>query len=279
MRAVLPRLVVVCLLALAPGACSGNPGCGGIKDPAACTRVLFIGNSYTYVNDLPSVFASLAGSGGHRVETGVLAEAGWTLAQHVGSPDTRTKLRSARWNLVVLQEQSEIPSVERLRQGQMYPAARTLVRMVRDAGAQPLFFVTWGHRDGWPQDGLPDYAGMQGAVDDGYLAIAGEQHAALAPVGLAWSVLVRQKAGTSLWQADGSHPTTTGTYLAACVFYATVFKHSPRGLAYHSDLSGAEAARLQDVAGAIALEIPPPRPSPQGGGTSLWLLDSPGSWT
>ena len=43
-----------------------NPGCA--PPPTPCTRVFFLGNSYTSVNDLPATFASLAWSGGHRVE-------------------------------------------------------------------------------------------------------------------------------------------------------------------------------------------------------------------
>ena len=81
-------------------------------------------------------------------------------------------MRSAKWNIVVLQEQSQIPAVDQFRQQQMYPAARTLVAMARDASAQPVFFLTWAHRDGWPENGLDDYGSMQAAIDDGYLAIA-----------------------------------------------------------------------------------------------------------
>jgi hypothetical protein len=138
----------------------------------------------------------------------------------------------------------------------MYPAARTLVAMVRHAGARPMFFITRAHRDGWPEDGLADYSSMQGAIDDGYLAIAGEQHAAAAPVGYAWQTLFGQEASPGLWQDDGSHPTEKGTYLAACVFYAAIFQESPKGLTYHSDLSDDEASTLQQIAAATVLGGP-----------------------
>jgi hypothetical protein len=157
---------------------------------------------------------------------------------------------------VVLQEQSQIPAVDQLRRTQMYPAARTLVAMVRQAGAQPIFFLTWAHRDGWPENGLPDYSSMQSAIDGAYLAIAGEQRAAVAPVGYAWQAQLGQESSPGLWQDDGSHATRKGTYLAACVFYATIFRESPRGLTYHDDLSDAEASRLQEIAGATVLTEP-----------------------
>jgi hypothetical protein len=250
------RLLIVFALLLPQFGCSGNPGCGSPGASAACTRVLFIGNSYTYVNDLPTTFASLANSGGRHIETGMLAEGGSTLAAHAASSATATTLASARWNIVVLQEQSEIPSVDQFRQMQMYPAARQLTRMVRDAGAQPMFFLTWAHRDGWPANGISGYAGMQTAIDDGYLAIAAEQHAAVAPVGYAWSTVLGEEADAGLWQDDGVHPTAKGTYLAACVFYAAIFRQSPQGLGYHADLRDDEAARLQTIAADVVLGHP-----------------------
>jgi len=220
-----------------------------------CTRVFFIGNSYTSVNDLPTVFADLAWSGGHRVHTGVQAPGGWKLADHDTS-DTGSTLSASRWNFVVLQEQSEIPSDKNLRETYMYPAAQDLVLMARNAGAEPMFFLTWAHRNGWPAYNLPDYSSMQSAIDDGYLTIAGQQHAAVAPVGYAWMSLVDRESDPGLWQDDGSHPTEKGTYLAACVFYASIFLTSPTGLNYHAGLSNADALDAQQAAATTVLGDP-----------------------
>ena len=203
---------------------TANPGC---ETAVRCTRVLFLGNSYTSVNDLPDMLARLAWSGGRRMEIAAQAPGGWTLLDQVSSPETARLLTSARWDYVVMQEQSEIPSVESFRQSEMYPAVRRLVTMIRSAGAAPLLFVTWGHRAGWPQNGMPDYVSMQAAIDDGYRAIAAELHVPMAPVGPAWLQVVAQGSSPGLWQDDGSHPTAAGTYLAAAVFYAALFDDEP----------------------------------------------------
>jgi hypothetical protein len=113
--------------------------------------VLFIGNSYTYVNDLPGTFAVLAKAGGHPIHTGMVAPGGWTLAEHLNSPQALSALQSSKWDFVVLQEQSEIPAMETARWRDMYPAARALVEKIRQTGAQPVFFLTWAHRDGLPE--------------------------------------------------------------------------------------------------------------------------------
>lgn len=230
-----------------------NPGC---ISGAPCTRILFLGNSYTSVNDLPYVFAALAWSGGRRVDTAVIAPGGWTMADHAGDPDTQTTLAASRWDWVVLQEQSEVPAVESDRQSLMYPGARQLVGEVRNAGAQPLFYETWGHRDGWPAAGFPDYQSMQTAIDAAYEFIAHEQNAALAPVGRAWNEIVNDDPNPGLWQSDGSHPTAKGTYLAACVLYAAIFGASPVGLGYHQWITGADADEDQRAAAGVFPGLP-----------------------
>jgi lysophospholipase L1-like esterase len=229
----------------------GNPGCG--LPLVTCTRVLFVGDSYTYVNDLPTTFANLAWSAGERVETQTLADGGETLAGHVADAATASTIDAQTWNTVVLQDQSENPASPAYRQTEMYPAATQLVALIRHAGEQPLLFLTWGHQSGWPQDGLPTYATMQAAVDQGYIGLAAELAVPIAPVGAAWQTVVTAQASPELWQGDGVHPTTAGTYLAACVFFATIFRRSPVGLNYVDGLPKSEAAMLQRVAAMTAL--------------------------
>jgi hypothetical protein len=184
------------------------------------------------------------------------AQGGWTLADHVKSSDTQNALNSKKWTYVVLQEQSQIPSVEQSRTDSMYPAARTLVREVKDTGAAPLFFLTWAHHDGWPEYGMKSYESMQVQINTGYDGIAQELNVTVAPVGSAWMAAVRAHPELTLWQGDGSHPTIEGTYLAACVFYAAIFKESPVGLKYRAGLSKDIATTLQTIASKTVLNSP-----------------------
>jgi hypothetical protein len=239
-------LLTVCLMLL-------SSSCSQRCSDDSCLRVLFVGNSYTFVNDLPAVLTALARSGDHQIETGMLAEGGWTLANHADSADTSAKITSEKWDFVVLQEQSQWPAMQQARTSQMYPAARTLVTQVENSGADPIFFVTWAHRDGWPENGMQTYEDMQLQINRGYFDIANELGARMAPVGFAWAKTVKEHPEISLWQADGSHPSIQGTYLAACVFYAALFKESPEGLSEHAHLSADEAKILQEIAADVVL--------------------------
>jgi hypothetical protein len=212
-----------------------------------CVRVLFLGNSYTYVNDLPTVFRDLARTAGQNVETSMVASGGETLAQHAASSDSVNAINGSHWQFVILQEQSEIPSIESIRQTQMYPAARSLVATVRSDGATPILLETWAHQAGWSDYGL-SYSAMQAAIDQGYGSIAGELKVSVAPAGQAWQAVVREDPGIVLWQSDGSHPTPAGTYLAACALYTRIFGPCPVGSSYTDGLSSAVAGVLEAIA-------------------------------
>ena len=219
-----------------------------------CLKILFIGNSYTYENDLPNTFASLARSGNHQVQTAMLAQGGWTLTDHLASTEFSEAMQFEQWDYVILQEQSQIPSVEASRTQSMYPAARALVERIRENGAQPIFFETWGHRNGYSENGMSNYEAMQYELNQGYTRIASELDSSLAPVGLAWFRALTENPSLELWRADGSHPSEQGTYLAACVFYATIYHESPQGLSYRGNIPEDIARQLQDAAHSVLLD-------------------------
>ena len=245
----LKRWFVICLFALTLSACSLTP----CSDDPACKRVLFIGNSYTYVNDLPNTLVKLAKSGNQRLEIGMAAPGGWSLSDHLKSNDTLNAIKASKWNYVVLQEQSQIPASDPIRNSEMYPSARGLAGKIKEAGAGLILFDTWGHKAGWPENGMPTYEGMQHAINYGYLTLAQQLNASVAPVGYAWLAVWRQNPKLNLWQDDGSHPNEMGTYLAACVFYTVLFHKSPVGLT-SGNLSSADAAILQNIAADTVLK-------------------------
>ena len=242
-------LIVCVLLALAVCGCSPN----NCNDDPACVGVLFIGNSYTFVNDLPNTLVKLAQSAGNRLEIGMAAQGGWMLSDHLKSAETLNMLKTSRWSFVVLQEQSMLPANEAARNTQMYPAARELASRIKAAGAKPILFVTWAHKDGWPENGNPNYESMQFAIDDGYMRLGQQLPATLAPVGYAWLALHQQNPQLNLWQEDGSHPNQLGTYLAACIFYTVIYHKSPEGLNYQGNLSSENAKLLQNIAAETVL--------------------------
>lgn len=186
--------------------------------------VLFVGNSYSF--GVPRAFSKLAKAAGQQVRVGHSTFGGWTLERHAGNDSTLKKIREGRWDIVVLQEQSEIPSKSpRKCAALMFPALRQLVTEVRNHGAIPVLYQTWGRRDGDRHIRHDDFAAMNRRLREGYQAAA--RHVGgivVVPVGDAWEREISNGRSGELFMPDGSHPTQLGSDLNASVFYETFFR-------------------------------------------------------
>ncbi len=237
-------------------------GCGSSEQPAPVSlagptlRILFIGNSYTYVNDLPHLFAQLAASGHHGVEVDSVVAGGWSLAQHANTAGTLSKISESKWDYVVLQDQSYLPALAEQRNKEFEPSVRYLDHAIREDGAKTLLYMTWGRQKGLPEQGFSDFDSMQTQLTNAYLGVAQELKIPVAPVGEAWKAAIGHDPGLALWADDGSHPSVMGTYLTACVFYASIYQTSPVGLDFRAGLSAGQAKALQTAAFETVLTDP-----------------------
>ena len=180
--------------------------------------VLFIGNSYTYFNVMPNMVAQLAADAGNELDWKMVAPGGWRLEQHSRNPETLEAINRATWTDAVLQDHSmgAIEAPESLRQ-----YGSDLVRRVKDIEARPVLYLTWARQHS---------PGTQAAITTGYLALAAETGATVAPVGMAWRRALAGIPDLILHTEDQSHPNPIGSYLAACVFSGVLFGASPAGL-------------------------------------------------
>ena len=219
--------------------------CGSTFAAERPLRVFFIGNSYTFVNDLPGVLIGLAeASQGRKLLTGQYTPGGYTLDQHVKDGKAVEAIKRQQWDVVVLQEQSILPVVAPVK---MYSAARKLHETIQGQKAETLLYLTWA-RKAQPR--------MQEGLTQVYFAIAKELRANVAPVGAAWQSVMQEYPTLNLYMEDGSHPSPEGTYLAACVFYAVLLGENPVGLPAEVTrgrttllkIDPVSAARLQRVA-------------------------------
>lgn len=224
-------------------ATSGRPG----------LRVLFVGNSLTYENSMPSLVQRLAAAddGARPIFTVQYVAGGWTLSE-AARDRPLAGLLGRRWDFVVLQEQSQVPALPRAHLREFAPAARSLHARIRAGGARTVLFMTWGYEDGDPANYAGDsYAAMQLRLAGAYEAVGAQLPAHVAPVGLAWAEARRRDPQLDLWARDGVHPSRLGSYLAACVFYKTLTGRDPRGSRFHAGLEEADARFLQDVAADV----------------------------
>ncbi|WP_322639293.1 SGNH/GDSL hydrolase family protein [Nostoc sp. EspVER01] len=183
-------------------------------------RVLFIGNSYTYFNDLPWLTQQLAASAKEpkKLETEMVVIGGATLQNHWKRGKALRLLKAKRWDYVVLQEQSTLPITN---PKEMYKYATLFDAEIKRVNSQTVFYLTWAKQN------QPE---TQQILTDAYMNIAQELKAKVAPVGIAWQKVQEANPKLNLYSSDKSHPSPIGSYVAACVFYTTFYENSPVGL-------------------------------------------------
>lgn len=226
-------------------------------------RVLFIGNSYTHVNNLPELVRRLAESEGRSFQYTMIAPGGCTLERHLKNPEVADAMRSGGWNFVVMQEQSRAPAGQPAQVNRhVYPAARSLdsLRRLFNPEARTVFYMTWGRRDGDAErcrenPAVCTYEGMQARLRESYLEMTYANDAWCAPVGVAWKRVRTERPDLDLYQPDKSHPSPAGSYLGANVFY-TLFYGTPYRSDYTAGLDSAAALYLQQTAQEVVLGNP-----------------------
>ena len=186
------------------------------------TRVLFVGNSYTYFWNLPqTVEALITSSGEMEVELRQSTAGGLRLKDHWECNKglkSRELIAEGNWDLIIIQNHS-LSSLQNPDEFMEY--GRRFIELAKESGATPVLYMTW-HRKFNPL--------MQQTITRAYQNLATETGISLAPVGEAWSKSVELRPDLELYAEDMSHPSPAGTYLAACVFYNIITGEDPMDL-------------------------------------------------
>lgn len=228
-RALVLAILLACGTIATPGAVAQA------SPPRQTIKVMFVGSSYTFVNNLGDIVAAIAASEpeGPIIEPTLAPYAGGSSLQtHLDNGSTRKLLASQKWDYVVLQETSLYGGSETNGTPVIgkpptayFNSVRTWVPLLRAAGAKPILEMTWGRR--LPRPDGP--SAMQKDVAEAVYTIGKEMGVNVAPVGLAFEEARRRLVTLELHTYDGSHPSAAGSYLAGLVIYATLTGRNPMG--------------------------------------------------
>ena len=218
--------------------------------------VLFIGNSYTYYNSLWTIFRGLASKAGYKVKVSSITSGGYTLEKFANPDDEHGKKvaealdskNAGKYDFVVLQEQSKRPALDSGRD-RFYDATRELCEKIRAIGAEPILYSTWARKEGSEDLGAEGWTveDMTWRLDAAYSAIGEELGIKVAHVGLAFFEVIGKSPETELYNADKTHPSATGSYLAAATIIATMLGLDPSEIAYALE-DGEEIKAILDAA-------------------------------
>ncbi|MBK8702202.1 MAG: T9SS type A sorting domain-containing protein [Saprospiraceae bacterium] len=225
-------------------------------------RALFLGNSYTGVNNLPQMVADVTTSTGDTLIFGSNTPGGYTLQGHSTNATSLAKIAVGNWDYVVLQEQSQNPSFPISQvETNVFPYAHFLDSIINAENlcGETVFYMTWGRKNGdasncasWPP--VCTYSGMDSLLNLRYRMMADSNNAIVSPVGAVWKYIRQNFPLIDLYQSDESHPSVAGTYAAACSFYTALFRKDPTAITFNSTLSTTDAANIRTAAKLIVYD-------------------------
>jgi hypothetical protein len=218
-------------------------------------KVLFIGNSYSYYNDLPDLLAQAASSAGDVVLHDSNTPPNVTWQDHTNDLVTSSKIMQGNWDYVVLQEAGSATAYsDKFVMENVYPYANELNDLVVEYNpcGETLFYMTWGKLNGcpsvcptWPP--CCSYEGMDDLIRLRHLIMAENYEAETSPVGAVWRYLHETNPGIDLYDPDGYHPSLIGSYVGAITFYTSIFRKDPNLISFNSTLSPSLANTIREA--------------------------------
>jgi len=216
-------LILLLIVAQSLWACKKEPVTNPVIPPVfekTNYKALFVGNSYTYYNDgvdfhLEKMLKADGSSDSINYDIQKIAVGSYTLEAHYADQLTINKIKSEKWNIVVLQEQSTRPINN---PGLFLEFAGKLDGEIKKTNAKTALYMTWATKDS-PTD--------IDILAASYLSVGSQLNAQVAPVGRVWDYIQKTNPQIELYISDNKHPTLSGTYAAVCVFYYTLFNKNP----------------------------------------------------
>lgn len=232
-----------------------------VPDPVAKkgSKILFVGNSHTYVNDLPQIFYEMTIALGTECDVYDLTEGAYYLHQFADTEDEigailDEALTEEEWDFVILQENTNA-AVSNTPEKDMLPYAEILDKKIKKANGQTGFLMTWAPKNGGSNGVFAiSREKVQEILATNYSEVAKQVDGLLFPAGIAFLKMAEQYPEIQLWDEDEIHPSVAGSYLASCVIYAELFQKSPEGCSYIGGLDEEVAKKLQTMAKEIVLE-------------------------
>lgn len=196
-------------------------GIQGASSQPKQLRVLFVGNSYTYVNNLPQIVSLISDSTHTKLITRKSVVGGAKLYEHWnGERGLKTKeiISEGNFDIVVLQDYS-MAAIEMPDSTLKY--VKLFAEFNRNMGAKTYLFNTWARKK------VPQF---QKTIDEVYSKCSDENNIERIPVGFVWASARQLRPTIGLFDEDGSHPSELGTFLTACVFVASLTGELPENI-------------------------------------------------
>lgn len=222
----------------------------GIDKPK---QILFVGNSYFYYNNsLHNHVVRLARAADPENSKAYNFRSATISGAYLKYHPLESYLRPGDlgyknpFDVVILQDHSASQTTPEKHED-FVNTVKEFDKFIKQSGAKTALYMTHAYSEKHKKFN-PDMVEMN---RKGYLDAGNQVGGLVIPVGLAFQAAYEKKPGIKLQKEyDGSHPDKIGTYLAACVVYASLYEQSPVGNTYHmrEPIEAEMATFLQTVA-------------------------------
>lgn len=201
---------------------------GSVVAQSDSLNVLFIGNSYTHMNDMPGIFDKICKSEGLSVNVQKSAQSGASFKVHSEREDMYEAIASNQWDYVVLQGFSRELSwnTEHI-DSETVPYVDKIMGAIKknNPNTNILFYMTWGYENGFQErEEVNTYEKMADSIEKGYSYLGQKYDLPVVPVGMVWKeVKGDTTASIDLYAPDRAHPSKNGSFLIANTFFEAIF--------------------------------------------------------
>ncbi|MEK6151746.1 SGNH/GDSL hydrolase family protein [Flavobacteriaceae bacterium 3-367] len=174
-------------------------------------KVLFMGNSLTYTNDLPQLVAYLAKNFDKSLETTSLCFPNYALEDHWNDGLFQKMLAEQNFDYVIVQQG---PSSQEAGKQMLLEYGKKIKNVCAQYGAQLAYYMVWPSKR---------YYFTFDKVIANHEQAAKELRALLFPVGVHWKTYGKNDFSAQLYGPDDFHPSPAGTFLAALTIFHGLF--------------------------------------------------------
>jgi len=173
-------------------------------------RILFVGNSLTYANNLPQLVKKVATRNDIRIQTDMLAYSNYALEDHWNDGELQSLITNGDYDYVVVQQG---PSSQADGKAMLLEYGERIKSLCDKQDTKLAFYMVWPARI--------NYHTFEGVIAN-YSLAASHTKSILCPVGKVWKGYIDSTQDFSYYGSDGFHPSLTGSQLAAEIIFESL---------------------------------------------------------
>ncbi|NVK51755.1 MAG: SGNH/GDSL hydrolase family protein [Flavobacteriaceae bacterium] len=174
-------------------------------------RILFVGNSLTYYNDMPNILRQIGKKFDKKIHTEMLCYPNYAIIDHLREGKVQQKIASEKYDYVIAQQG---PSSQEQGRKMLINDGKKLVELCKKHSTRFGYFMVWPSKQ---------YYFTFDKVIANHKEAAKRNNTLLFSVGSYWKQYEAQNNTVSLYSSDQFHPSVAGSFFAALTIFKGIY--------------------------------------------------------